>query len=95
MKNVERKKKKVFHQVTINFFFISPQLNVKNKEITQNIDQQLSRLNAEIRKPIETKAPVETEKKDRSAKIREEIRKFNETEKNCVEALDRLISMEM
>lgn len=74
---------------------------MKNRQKVEDIDKQLSMLHAEVRqsknrepKTNDNSQSVQTQV-SRTAEKQEEIRRYNEAEENCSEALEKLISMEM
>lgn len=75
------------------------QLTVKNKQKIVNINEQLANLDAEVRQPpkkAETnpdRVPVANDR--RFVERQEKIRKYNEAEVNCEQALNKLCSMNM
>lgn len=64
-----------------------------------NIDEQLANLDAEVRQPPkkpETNVNPNRNSNERSTVDRQEkIRKYNEAEENCQQALNKLCTMEM
>jgi uncharacterized protein (DUF3084 family) len=75
---------------------------LKNRQKVDDVDKQLSMLQAEVRQCSSKKAETEISRDGKSARchqrtveIQEKIHRYTEAEKNCEEALGKLVAMDM